>query len=320
MLIAILLIIWLNSDDLRSALRAAGWTLVAASGLVLLLWLIGGFFLRSTLQAQLAATAVGPASLDAIIDDVVGSLVRGVWDSVWTTALWFFLIGLVLLAFGYISQLMSFLERLLAPVWEYKWWVLGGVLGVFVLLPLLWRMATADARAANLPCNGFVELCDRPINEVAFASSHNAMSITEYGWLWPMHDGTISEQLEYGVRALLVDTHFMETPEGQAEGLARLPERLRPVAQKAIDEFRAPSQEGVWLCHEFCALGYSPFAGAMEEVRVFLEQNPREVLFVVIQDEVPAADIEQVVTEAGLLPYVYTHQRRPAVADLAGDD
>jgi hypothetical protein len=308
MLIAILLIVWLNSDDLRSALRAAGWTLVAASGLVLLLWLVGGFFLRSMLQAQLAATAVGPAGLDAIIDDVAGSLVRGVWGSVWTTALWFLLIGLVLLAIGYISQLTSLLERLLAPVWEYKWWVLGGVLGVFVLLPLLWRMATADARAANLPCNGYVELCDRPINEVAFASSHNAMSITEYGWLWPMHDGTISDQLEYGVRALLIDTHYMDTPEGQAEGLARLPERLRPVAQKAIDNFRPPSQDGVWLCHEFCALGTSPFAGAMEEVRVFLEQNPREVLFVVIQDEVAAASIEQVIAEAGLLPYIYTHE------------
>lgn len=307
MLVAILLIIWLNSDDLRSALRAAGWTLVTASGLTLLLWLIGGFILRNLLQTQLGATAVGPASLDALIDDVVGSLIGGVWESVWTTALWFFLVGLVLLAFGYISELMSFLERLLAPVWEYKWWVLGGAISVFVLLPLLWRAVTADARAASRPCNGFAELCDRPINEVAFAASHNAMSITEYGWLWPMHDGTITEQLEYGVRALLIDTHYMDSPEEQAAGAARLPARLQPVAQKAISTFRAPGQEGVWLCHEFCALGASPFPGAAEEVRVFLEQNPREVIFIVIQDEVAPADVEATITEAGLLPYIYDH-------------
>ncbi len=307
LLVTILLIIWLNSDDLRGALRAAGWTLVAASGLVLLLWLIGGFVVRSALQTQLAATAVGPASLDVLFEDVFGSLVRGVWDSVWTTSLWFFLLGLLLLAFGYFSELAGFLERLLAPVWEYKWWVLGGLVGVFVLLPLLYRAVTADARAAQAPCNGYAELCDRPINEVAFASSHNAMSITEYGWLWPMHDGTITEQLDYGVRALLIDTHYMDTPESQAAGLARLPERLQSVAQKAIDSFRPPAEEGVWLCHEFCALGNSPFAGAAEEVRIFMEKNPREVLFIVIQDEVAPADIENVVTEAGLLPYIYTH-------------
>lgn len=308
MVVALLLIVWLNSDDLRSALRAAGWTLVVASGLVLLLWLVGGFVLRSVLQTQLAATAVGPASLDALVDDLASGLVRGVWESVWTTALWPFVLGVILLAFGYISELMDFLERLLAPVWQYKWWVLGGALGLFVLLPLVWRMVTADQRAASLPCNGFVELCDRPVNEVAFAASHNAMSITQYGWLWPMHDGTLTDQMNYGVRALLIDTHYMETVEDQMDGLTRLPARLQPVAQKAIEAFRAPGQEGVWLCHEFCALGVSPFPGAMEEVRAFLEENPREVLFIVIQDEVAPQDIERVVSEAGLLPYIYDHE------------
>jgi len=307
MLAAMILIIWLNADDLRSALRAAGWTLVAASGLVMGLWLIGGLIIRSILRTNLAAAQIGTAALDGIIDDVVGSLSRGIWSSVWTTALFWLVIGLVLLAFAYSERLMDFLKRLLAPVWAYKCAVLAGVVGVFVLLPLVWRLATAEARQANLPCNGFVELCDRPLNEVAYASSHNAMSIAEYGWIWPMHDGTITDQLNDGVRALLIDTHYLDTAKRRSEVLASLPPEMRAVAQKAIARFRPPSLEGEFLCHQLCGLGYSSALDALEEVRVFLETNPREILFIIIQDEITASDTDSVVARAGLLPYIYDH-------------
>jgi len=76
MLLCIVLIVWLNAHDLRSTLSATGWTLVAASGVVMGLWLIGGLILRSVLRAKLAAAVIGPAGLDSIIDDVVGSLGR----------------------------------------------------------------------------------------------------------------------------------------------------------------------------------------------------------------------------------------------------
>lgn len=307
MLTCIVLIIWLNADDLRSALSAAGWTLTAASGVVMALWLIGGLVLRSVIRTKLTAAVIGPASLDGIIDDIVRTFGRGIWSSVWTTAVWWLIIGLVLLAFANSKELMAFLKRLLEPVREYKWAVLAAVLGIFVLLPLLYRVATADARAANLPCNGYVELCDRPLNEVAYASSHNAMSIAEYGWIWPMHDGTLTDQLNDGVRALLIDTHYLDTEGRKADFLAQLPPEMAAVARKAIAHFEPPALEGEFFCHQLCALGFSSALEGLNEVRAFLEQNPREVLFIVIQDEITASDTDLVINQAGLSPYIYTH-------------
>lgn len=306
MVAAMVAIVWLNAEDLASALRAAGWTLVGASAIVMVVWFIGGLIARSTIQAALAAQQ-GTPGLDAVVDDVVAGLVRGVWDSVWTTAIWFGVLGLVSLAFGYSKELFGLLRRALEPVWEYKWAVLAGIFGIFVLLPLVWRLATVDAREANLPCNGHVELCDRPANEVAYATSHNSMSITEYGWVWPMHDGTLTDQMEAGVRALLIDSHYL-TKEEDSEGiLAQLPVPAQQFVQNAIANFTPPRLEGAFLCHQFCALGYSEMLSGLSEVRTFLENNPREVIYIVIQDEISPTDTEKVVSEAGLLPYIYDH-------------
>jgi hypothetical protein len=309
LLLLLLIIVWLNSDDLGSALRAAGWTLVIASVLVLLLWLIGGFILRSQVSTGLASAALGPASLDAMVDDVIGSLIRGVWDSVWSTALIFFILGLVFLALGYSRRLLGVLEGLLSDVWEYKWWVLGGFILLFVLLPMLFGIFRGDARAANEPCNGHPELCDRPINEVAYAASHNSMSIAEYGWVWPMHDGTLTEQLDAGVRALLIDTHYIEGPEEREAFINSLPPKGQEIVRKAQQTIAEPAQEGEFMCHQFCGLGWTPLEDSLQEVRIWLEENPREVLFVIIQDEITPEDTWAAGTETGLAEYAYTHEQ-----------
>ncbi len=307
LLVLLLVIVWLNSDDLGSALRAAGWTLTIASGLVLLLWLAAGFLLRAQLSAGLTAAALGPASLDAMIDDLVGSVIRGVWDSVWSTALIWFILGLIFLAFGHFRGLLGFLEDLLSGVWEYKWWVLGGLLMLFVLLPLFLGIFRGDARAAKEPCNGYAELCDRPINEVAYAASHNAMSIAEYGWVWPMHDGTLTEQLDAGVRALLIDTHYIEGPEEREAFINSLPPKGQEIVRKAQETIAEPRQEGEFMCHEFCGLGWTDLEASFEEIRVWMEENPREVLFVVIQDAITPQDTLDAGQQAQLEGMIYTH-------------
>ena len=306
MLVLLFLIVWINSQDLRSALRSLGWTLFASAGMVMILWLIAGLVLRGYLQSALAGQ-LAFAGLDGIVDDVVAALVRGIWGSVWQSALVFLIISLIALAFGYSQQLFGFLRRLLAPVWRYRWWVLAGTVGVLVGLPLLWQLLTADARAASEPCNGHVELCDRRANEVAYATSHNSMSISEYGWIWPMHDGTITEQLDAGVRGLLIDTHYLDTEAGQSEVLAQLPPAVLETAQKTIAAFKPPALEGNFLCHQLCGFGYTPMDDTLTEIRVWLENNPREVLFIIIQDDISPADTERSVSETGLLPYIYDH-------------
>lgn len=307
LLVLLLIIVWLNSDDLGSALRAAGWTLTIASGLVLLLWLIAGFVLRSQVSEGLAQAALGPASLDAMVDDIIGSLIRGVWDSVWTTALIWLVVGLVFLVFGYSSSLLSFLENLLSGVWEYKWWVLGGFILLFVLLPMLVGIFREDAWAGKEPCNGHPELCDRPINEVAYAASHNSMSIAEYGWVWPMHDGTLTEQLDAGVRALLIDTHYLEGPEEREAFINSLPPKGQEIVRKAQETIAEPEREGEFMCHQFCGLGWTNLEDSLKEIRVWLEENPREVLFVIIQDEISPEDTVQAGRSAELEGLIYTH-------------
>lgn len=310
LVILLLIIVWLNSDDLGSALRAAGWTLTIASGTVLLLWLIGGFVLRSRVSAGLAEAALGPASLDAMVDDVIASLISGVWSSVWTTALIWLAVGLVFLALGHIRGLLGFLEDLLAGVWAYKWWVLGGSILLLVLLPMLFGLFRGDAHAANEPCNGHPELCDRPINEVAYAASHNAMSIAEYLWIWPMHDGTLTEQLDAGVRALLIDTHYIEGPQEREEFISSLPPKAQEIVLRAQEAIAEPAQEGEFLCHQLCGLGWRNVKDSIAELDVWLRENPREVVFMVIQDEISAADMQENMEASGLVELIYTHPER----------
>ena len=58
-------------------------------------------------------------------------------------------------------------------------------------------------------CNGHVELCDRRLDEVVLAATHNSMSASaEKDWYFPRQTGGIGAQLAKGVRAFLVDAHY----------------------------------------------------------------------------------------------------------------
>ncbi len=302
------LIVWINSDDLKEMLRAAGWTLTAAGGFVLLLWLGVGFWLRGMIRDALNVSTALPAGLETIIDDVVRTLASDVWGAVWGTALLFLIAGLVLLAFGYTRRLLDFLGNLLAPIWAYKGWVLAGLLGLFVLVPLLITLFSPTAQAQRLACNGHIELCDRPANEIAYAATHNAMSISDYGWLWPSHDGTITDQLNAGVRALLIDTHYADTVEKVESALETMPPPAQVVAEEVIEagEFEGKGDDS-FLCHMVCGLGARILADTLNEIAAFMEANPREVLFLIIQDDITPEDTALALESVGLDQYIYDH-------------
>ena len=68
----------------------------------------------------------------------------------------------------------------------------------------------ARAKVPITACNGYAALCDRPLNQVAFPSTHNSMAGRR-----PAAAGTSpasatgsARQLEDGVRGLLIDTHY----------------------------------------------------------------------------------------------------------------
>lgn len=148
----------------------------------------------------------------------------------------------------------------------------------------------ANAETGEQPCNGAVELCDRPLDQVVLPGTHNSMSNEEYGWALPNQHYSIPTQLEMGVRAFLIDTHYGKPFNG---------------GPKIENSGRAQST-GMFLCHKYCLLGSSELIPELAKVADFLAANPREILLFVNQAGVTPDDFAQAVADSGLLPYVYT--------------
>ena len=179
-----------------------------------------------------------------------------------------------------------------------------------------------DEAAAVTPatCDGAAALCDRPLNDVAFAATHNSMaSVTIPSWLFGQQDGTIADQLSQGIRGLLIDTYYgFPAREGVRTDLSSLPKRdvaVQEIGEPAVaaaerirarigDQNLGPRQ--IYLCHGFCEIGAVTLSSALADLRTFLIANPDEVVIVINQDEgVTPGDIEKAFTDAGLLDLIY---------------
>jgi hypothetical protein len=181
------------------------------------------------------------------------------------------------------------------------------VVVVALVAGLLITSRSTDRVQAAEGCNGHVELCDRPIDELVFAGSHNAMASRELGWALAAQESDIIGQLDAGVRALLVDTHYWDLT-GSVEG-ADLPAVEAVLVEELAD---AAPRPGLWLCNGYCDLGSTELYSALVDIRVWLESNPREVIVLLIQDEVNfdgtmTADTMTAFTESGLLSTVHNH-------------
>jgi hypothetical protein len=174
--------------------------------------------------------------------------------------------------------------------------------------------------ATPTTCNGFTALCGRPLNDVAFAATHNSMaSVTIPTFLFGQQDGTIADQLDFGIRGLLIDTYYGDKVDGGVRtDLASLPKRAaaeRELGAPAVNaalrlrsrlERRGKGRRGIYLCHGFCEIGAVSLSSALTELRSFLVANPGAVVVVINQDEgVSPADIRRAFEQAGLLDLVY---------------
>ena len=171
-------------------------------------------------------------------------------------------------------------------------------------------------------CNGFSALCDRPLNEVAFAGSHNSMSAARSsGWYLANHDGTMDEQLNAGIRAFLIDAHYgFNAEKGVRTDFASNPHRAKIEAEIGPEAIAAATRLGdrmgkvsanakreVFLCHGFCELGATPLVSGLRSFTDFLKANPHDVLIIFFEDYVSPEEIENGFKKSGLDQYVYTH-------------
>ena len=124
-------------------------------------------------------------------------------------------------------------------------------------------------------CNGSVELCARRFDEVAYPTTHNAMSNAEDGWQMPNQNRNLGHQLEDGVRALMLDVH----------------------------EYG----DDILLCHAFCQIGSLPLADGLATIRDFLHDHRGEVVTLIFESYTTAGAIAGAFAESGLDHYVHAH-------------
>lgn len=135
----------------------------------------------------------------------------------------------------------------------------------------------AAAPAASLPCNGHVELCSRPFDEIVFAATHNAHSAQADGY--PVINANqvsgLDVQLADGVRAMLLDVYDL-------------------------------NGESVF-CHGPCSLRSTPHVAGLQTLKTFLDDNPREVITIIYEDHLDVDRIAADFASTGLDDLVYAH-------------
>jgi hypothetical protein len=166
-----------------------------------------------------------------------------------------------------------------------------------------------------------MELCDRPLNRVALATTHNSMSVPLPGWYSSMQEVPIADQLDDGIRGLQIDTHYADKlPNGKVRTYFGSTEELKRrakidgVSPDSVEAalrirdrlgFEGEGERGMYLCHSFCELGATPLESVLKDIRTFLVANPGAVLVVINQDYVKPEDFVGAVRDTGLEPFVY---------------
>jgi len=211
--------------------------------------------------------------------------------------------------------------------------ILVGLVGSGILFLARDTKPPTFAAPTVIACNGSPLLCDRKLNEVVFPTTHNSMSAADIAnWMFPEQERGIRQQLKDGVRGLLIDAHYGEPVKGRIKTIldtevnsrAKYEAVLGKVGIDAAMRIRdrlvgkPDGPEEVYMAHGFCELGSTRFVDAMKEIKDFLDENPHEVLIIVIQDEgVKPADIAACFEKSGLVDDVYKGPVTPPWPTLA---
>jgi hypothetical protein len=183
-------------------------------------------------------------------------------------------------------------------------------------------LATAEDDGP-LRCNGFAQLCDRTLDTVALAATHNSMSASlEPGWYLAEQHGGIVAQLDFGVRGLLIDTYYGRTGAGGsirtdessfAESRAALVAEFGEQAVASAQRLAARGGFGggtgprrAYLCHNLCEFGATSLDTALSGIDAWLTAHPNDVIVLFIQDAITPADTAAAFERTGLIRRVYT--------------
>jgi hypothetical protein len=207
------------------------------------------------------------------------------------------------------------------------------VVGVFAALVLV-AVATAsvavgivarntdDVRAnpTNQGCNGYIELCTQSIDTIVWPASHNAMSSSAYNFFGAEHTTTVGEQLNSGIRWLMLDAYYGYDDRGLVRtnlaGGVDKKELRDQSGSDAVDELdrlgaltgaadTSGKKQDVYFCHNYCELGAVKATEMLGEVRDFMDRNLTDVVVLDFEDYIRPKDLKKALVDAGLLDRVY---------------
>jgi hypothetical protein len=177
-----------------------------------------------------------------------------------------------------------------------------------------------SARAPSISesgCNGYDELCDKRVDEVTFAGTHNAMSASGVpGTFFARQSGAIIAQVGEGARAVLVDLYYGLERDGvvrtdvyaETEASERLSDEESAVLHNAFGQLGMAipeSERDLFLCHLWCEAGAMRAVDTFRQIDSWLRENPNEVVLIVIEDHVDPADAVQALQRSGLSKRAY---------------
>lgn len=289
---------------------AAAWVAGAiglAAVVLIVVWRLVGSAINTPLE-RMTGSGPGTWNLPAGTRSVLADIATGIGDEV---------AGLVLLVAAVLATIALAVAAVAAiATWRPRLPAVRAAMAATAAI-LIVAVPVAGLRAEPaLPertCNGAAELCDRAYDDVAYAATHNSMSSPNVVPVWPEHDSHLRAQLDAGVRALLIDTKYWEPVDGAAALTGQLDPSTLPIPRAVADTVlrlagdAANGRPGTFLCHNSCMFGAQPLVEGLADVREFLDDNPDEVVTLIIQDEISVVDTEAAFEEAGLMPDLYHH-------------
>lgn len=147
-------------------------------------------------------------------------------------------------------------------------------------LSILLLFCTAASANVFSQCNGHPDLCDKRYDEVAYLTTHNGYNSTEDGFSLPNQNFNVSRQLEDGVRGLMLDVY---------------------------------NEDGTnMVYHGIAVLGAAPLTDFLTEIKLFLDDNPTEIVTIIFETYTTSALIEADLISTELMDYL--HVQEPGIA------
>ncbi|MET8569504.1 hypothetical protein [Streptomyces sp. NPDC004783] len=302
---ALALLWFTTSSPVKRRLTPLGWVPAAAASLMAL----AVFLLRLTLgDALFRAPPSWPPTAARLLADVQATAL----DRLLTTAT---VVAVILLAAGALLITVAWVWQTRPTVPAFTDPRHGPALTVVVSACALAGTVFAPvALTGPSPriCQGSTELCDARYDEIAQLAAHNAMATTADRFIGPLQDPDLVGQLDAGVRALLLDTHYWERPEEVAERLntSEFSPELRRRLTGTLERVNPP-HPGLWLCHSVCGAGALELTPTLRQIGDWLRAHPTEIVTLIVQDGVDPVATGRAFERAGLAGLLYVPDPDP---------